>query len=86
MSKAMEDMRNEVAQEVTQKVTQRVTQEVTQKVAQEVTQKVAQETEEQTKTKSVLRWIAKGLSFEDIAEGEDLTVEQVRTIANMKNE
>ncbi len=60
MCKALEEMRNEVAQEVARKA------------------------EEQTKTKSVLRWIAKGLSFEDIAEGEDLSIEQVREIAGMK--
>ena len=33
---------------------------------------------------SVLRWIAKGLSYEDIAEGEGITLEQVQEIAGMK--
>ena len=39
------------------------------------------ETAWQTKVESVKRWIAKGLSFEDIADGEGLTIAQVEEIA-----
>ena len=43
------------------------------------------ETAWQTKVESVLRWIAKGLSLEDIAEGEGLTLEQVKIIKQQQN-
>ena len=43
------------------------------------------ETAWQTKVESVLRWIAKGLSFEDIAEGEGLTLDQVKGIVQQQN-
>ena len=43
------------------------------------------EAEWQTKAKSVLRWLAKGVSIEDIAECEDLTIEEVRELANSKS-
>lgn len=39
----------------------------------------------QTKVESVLRWMAKGLSLEDIAEGEGLTLEQVQGIVEQQN-
>lgn len=39
----------------------------------------------QTKVESVLRWMAKGLSLEDIAEGEGLTLEQVQGIVERQN-
>ena len=42
------------------------------------------ETKWQQIVESVRRWIAKGLSYEDIAEGEGITLEQVREIAGMK--
>ncbi|MBR1703060.1 MAG: hypothetical protein IJ716_14115 [Lachnospiraceae bacterium] len=38
----------------------------------------------QTKAESVLRWWTKGLSLEDIAEGEDLTLEQVKIITQQQ--
>lgn len=49
-----------------------------------VMEDMRQETAWQTKVESVLRWIAKGLSLEDIAEGEDLTLEQVKGIARQQ--
>lgn len=42
------------------------------------------ETAWQTKVESVKRWIAKGLSYEDIADGEGLTLAQVEEIAKEK--
>ncbi len=55
------------------------------KVMEDMRQSAAKEAAEkatwQTKIESVLRWMKKGLSLEDIAEGEDLTIEQVREIA-----
>lgn len=45
----------------------------------------ARKAEWQTKVRSVLRWIAMGLTPEQIAKGEDLTVEQVEEIANVRN-
>ena len=54
------------------------------KVLEDMRTEVARETAWQTKVESVKRWIAKGLSFEDIAEGEGLTVEQVKEIAGQK--
>lgn len=47
----------------------------------EVAREAAREAIWRTKVDSVRRWIAMGLSFEKIAEGEDLTVEQVKEIA-----
>ena len=44
----------------------------------------ARKAEWQTKVRSVLRWIAMGLTPEQIAKGEDLTVEQVKEIANVR--
>ena len=38
-----------------------------------------------TKAESVLRWLDMGLSPEQIAKGEDLTVEQVKEIAGQKS-
>ena len=35
---------------------------------------------------SVLRWLAMGLSHEQIAKGEGITIEQVREIAGMSQE
>ena len=37
------------------------------------------------KVESVLRWLSMGLSHEQIAKGEDLTLEQVREIAEVKH-
>jgi uncharacterized protein (DUF433 family) len=45
---------------------------------------VARETERRQITESVLRWLGMGLSHEQIAEGEGITLEQVREIAGMK--
>ena len=42
------------------------------------------ETAWQTKVESVLRWIVKGLSLEDIAEGEGLTLDQVKGIVQQQ--
>lgn len=39
----------------------------------------------QTKVESVLRWLDMGLSFEQIARGEDLTVDQIKEIAGQKS-
>lgn len=39
----------------------------------------------QTKVQSVFRWLAKGVSLEDIAEGEDLTVKEVKEIIEQKS-
>ena len=49
-----------------------------------VMENMRNETVWQTKVESVLRWLAMGLSHEQIAEGEGLTVEQIREIAGMK--
>ena len=46
-----------------------------------VLEDMLKETAWQTKVESVRRWIAMGLPFEKIAEGEDLTVDQVKEIA-----
>jgi hypothetical protein len=50
--------------------------------------KVMEDMREETKwrqiTESVLRWLGMGLSHEQIAEGEGITVEQVREIAGTK--
>ena len=42
------------------------------------------ETAWKTKVESVIRWLAMGLSHEQIAKGEGITPEQVREIAGMK--
>ena len=42
------------------------------------------ETTWQTKVASVLRWLEMGLSIEQIAKGEDMTIEQVKEIAGKK--
>ena len=39
----------------------------------------------QTKVESVHRWLNMGLSFEQIAKGEDLSIEQVQEIASQKS-
>ena len=54
------------------------------KVIEDMREETARRASWQTKVDSVRRWIAKGLSLEDIAEGEDLTLEQVREIAEGK--
>ena len=50
--------------------------------------KVMEDMREETKwrqiTESVLRWLSMGLSHEQIAEGEGITLEQVREIAGTK--
>lgn len=51
-----------------------------------VMENMRNETAWKTKVESVLRWLAMGLSHEQIAEGEGLTVEQIREIAGMKKE
>ena len=43
------------------------------------------ETAWNTKVESVLRWIEMGLSLEQIAKGEGLTLEQVKEIAGQKS-
>lgn len=43
------------------------------------------ETAWKTKAESVLRWLDMGLSYEQIAKGEGLTIEQVREIAGAKD-
>lgn len=43
------------------------------------------ETAWRTKVESVLRWLDMGLSHEQIAKGEGLTVEQVEEIAGQKS-
>ena len=47
----------------------------------EVAREVAKETEWKTKVETIHRLLIKGFSVEDIAEGVDLTVEQVKEIA-----
>ena len=49
---------------------------------EEMRDEVAKETEWKIKVESVHRWLVKGLPVEDIAEGMDLTVEQVKEIAS----
>ena len=49
-----------------------------------VMENMRNETAWKTKVESVLRWLAMGLSHEQIAEGEGLTVEQIREIERMK--
>ena len=64
MCKILDDMREEV------------TQYVTKKVEAETTKKVSWE----TKAESVLRWHAMGLPLDTIAQGEGLSMEQVKGI------
>lgn len=54
------------------------------KVMEDMRNEAAERASCQTKVESVLRWLAKGLSLEDIADGEGLTLEQVQKIAGMK--
>lgn len=54
------------------------------KVLEDMRNETAVKASWQTKVESVLRWLAMGLSHEQIAEGEGLTVEQIRKIAGMK--
>ncbi|MBE5863214.1 MAG: nuclease [Lachnospiraceae bacterium] len=54
------------------------------KVMEDMRQSVAQETEWNTKVKSVVRWIEMGLTYDQIAKGEDLSVEQVEEIASQQ--
>ena len=54
------------------------------KVMEDMRNEAAERASWQTKVESVLRWLAKGLSLEDIADGEGLTLEQVQKIAGMK--
>ena len=54
------------------------------KALEDMRNEVAQKASWQTKVESVKRWIAKGLSFEDIADGEGLTLAQVEEIAKEK--
>ncbi len=54
------------------------------KVMEDMRNEVARETERRQITESVLRWLGMGLSHEQIAEGEGITLEQVREIAGMK--
>ena len=51
----------------------------------EVAKVVQEETTRQLKTESVLRWLEKGLSIEDIAYGENMSVEQVESIAALQS-
>ena len=54
------------------------------KVLEDMRTEVARETAWQTKVESVKRWIAMGLTLDQIAQGEGLTVEQVKEIAGQK--
>ena len=51
----------------------------------EVAKVVKEETTRQVKTECVLRWLQKGLSIEDIAYGENMSVEQVESIAALQS-
>ena len=50
-----------------------------------VVEDMRNETAWKTKAESVLRWLDMGLSYEQIAKGEGLTIEQVREIAGAKD-
>ena len=54
------------------------------KVMEDMRNETARDAKWKQVVESVLRWISKGLSYEDIAEGEGITLEQVREIAGMK--
>ena len=55
------------------------------KVIEDMREESARKASWQTKVESVLRWISMGFSFELIAKGEDLTLEQVQEIAGVKH-
>ena len=50
----------------------------------EAAKEAARETKRRLITKSVLRWLGMGFSHGQIAEGEGITVGQVREIAGMR--
>lgn len=54
------------------------------KVMEDMRNETAKAASWQTKVESVLRWLAKGLSLEDIAEGEGLTLDQVKGIVQQQ--
>jgi hypothetical protein len=54
------------------------------KVMEDMRNEAAKAASWQTKVESVLRWLAKGLSLEDIAEGEGLTLDQVKGIVQQQ--
>lgn len=50
-------------------------------VMEDMREEAAKKASWQTKVESVLRWLGMGLSHEQIAEGEGITLEQVQEIA-----
>ena len=76
LCKAMEDMREEISQYVAKKVEA----ETTKRVEAETTKRVSWT----TKAASVLRWHKMGLSPDAIAQGEELTMEQVQGILGLQ--
>ena len=54
------------------------------KVMEDMRNETAKAASWQTKVESVQRWLAKGLSLEDIAEGEGLTLDQVKGIVQQQ--
>ena len=100
LCKAMEDMREEISQYVAKKVeaettkrveaetAKRVEAETTKRVEAETTKRVEAETTKRvswtTKAASVLRWHKMGLSPDAIAQGEELTMEQVQGILGLQ--
>jgi hypothetical protein len=54
------------------------------KVMEDMRNEAAREAKWRQVVESVLRWLSMGLSHEQIAEGEGITLEQVREIAGMK--
>ena len=54
------------------------------KVMEDMREEAAGEAKRKQVVESVLRWLGMGLSHEQIAEGEGITVEQVREMAALK--
>ena len=55
------------------------------KVMEDMRNEAAKEAVWRTKVESVLRWLSMGLSHEQIAKGEDLSIEQVEKIAALQS-